>query len=262
MLPEDQRRGPFGPDVSWPTGYSDLEYREGDYRYSAPADRARAAQPPAAQGQHPYAASRRPATATTATATPVTRAPRRRTPVTRSLVTRPPRRQDRPGRQGCLGRRAAGNGYGQPAYAAPAPQDYQGPDAYQADSRWRAWDYDQPLRYDGEGQSHPGRDSHGHRQTNTAAPTVTGRVRITPPAYDPAAYNGSDYSMPGINGPGYDLSGIIGTSDFEAVGYDEPSYGRLSYDDPRYDDGPRRRLSWPVRDGPVAVRASTRRGWT
>jgi hypothetical protein len=49
--------------------------------------------------------------------------------------------------------------------------------------------------------------------------------------------------MPGVNGPGYDLSGIIGTSDFEAVGYDEPSYGRLSYDDPRYEDGPRYRQS-------------------
>ena len=45
--------------------------------------------------------------------------------------------------------------------------------------------------------------------------------------------------MPGINGPGYDLSGIIGTNDFEAIGYDEPSYGRLAYDDPRYDDGTR-----------------------
>src|ERR1700749_2165939 len=49
-LPADQRRGPFGPNISWPTGSSDLEYRDGDYRYSAPA-----AQPPAAQGQHPYA---------------------------------------------------------------------------------------------------------------------------------------------------------------------------------------------------------------
>src|SRR5690349_21279309 len=50
----------------------------------------------------PTPTSRRPATATTATATPVTTAPRRRTPVTLSLVTRPPRRQDRPGRQGRL----------------------------------------------------------------------------------------------------------------------------------------------------------------
>jgi hypothetical protein len=60
-----------------------------------------------------------------------------------------------------------------------------------------------------------------------------------PAAYDPAAYNGSDYSRPGIGGVGYDLSGIIGTSDFEVVGYDEPSYDRLSYDDPRYEDAPR-----------------------
>ena len=45
--------------------------------------------------------------------------------------------------------------------------------------------------------------------------------------------------MPGIGGAGYDLSGIIGTSDFEAVGYDEPNYDRLSYDDPRYGDARR-----------------------
>ena len=94
------------------------------------------------------------------------------------------------------------------------------------------WDYDQPLRYEGED------DTYQARYDNRYAygPQDNGAVRYQPPAYDPAAYNGSDYSMPGVNGPGYDLSGIIGTSDFEAVGYDEPSYGRLSYDDPRYDD--------------------------
>jgi hypothetical protein len=56
--------------------------------------------------------------------------------------------------------------------------------------------------------------------------------------------------MPGINGPGYDLSGIIGTSDFEAIGYDEPSYGRLSYDDPRYDEGSRYPEPRPRFDAP------------
>jgi hypothetical protein len=55
--------------------------------------------------------------------------------------------------------------------------------------------------------------------------------------YDAGSYNGSDLSRPGIDGAGYDLSEIIGTADFPAFGYDEPSVERLSYDDPRYDDG-------------------------
>ncbi|HUN34106.1 MAG TPA: hypothetical protein VMU95_19060, partial [Trebonia sp.] len=57
------------------------------------------------------------------------------------------------------------------------------------------------------------------------------------PEYDSSTYNGSDLSRPGIDGAGYDLSEIIGTADFPAFGYDEPSVERLSYDDPRYDDG-------------------------
>lgn len=50
-----QRRVPFGPEVSWPSGYYDLEYRDGAYSY--PDERSgagqRAALPP---GEHPYAA--------------------------------------------------------------------------------------------------------------------------------------------------------------------------------------------------------------
>jgi hypothetical protein len=57
------------------------------------------------------------------------------------------------------------------------------------------------------------------------------------PSYDPNAYNGSDLSRPGVDGLGYDLSEIIGTRDFPQYGYDEPSVERLSYDDPRYEDG-------------------------
>jgi hypothetical protein len=57
------------------------------------------------------------------------------------------------------------------------------------------------------------------------------------PSYDPSSYNGSELSRPGIDGLGYDLSDIIGTKDFPEFGYDEPSVERLSYDDPRYEDG-------------------------
>ena len=199
----------------------------------------------------PTPTSRRPGMATTATATLVTTDPRRRTPVTLSLVTRPPRRQ---GRQSCQRRQGtdtAGLGTPRPrprlrwrpdraGVPRPAPQDYQGPDAYQAESRWQAWDYDQPLRYDDERRSHPGQDSHGPQPGEYRGPDGYGPDAYhAAPVYDPAGYNGSDYSRPGIDGPGYDLTGIIGTGDFEAFGYDEPSYDRLSYDDPRYDDGPR-----------------------
>ncbi|MGH3268251.1 MAG: hypothetical protein ACRDN1_04155, partial [Trebonia sp.] len=248
-LPADRRRGPFGPDISWPTGYSDLEYREGDYRYSAPAGQARAAQPPAAQGQHPYADLSAagygddgyrdsgydgPAAQDAGYAQPGY------PPAAPSGPSGPSGNgYVRPGHAGPPG---YGNGGGQTerAYPAPAPQDYQGPDAYQAESRWQAWDYDQPLRYDEERQAHPGQDSHGpqpgeYRGSDGYGPDAYHAA----PVYDPTDYNGSDYSRPGIDGPGYDLTGIIGTGDFEAFGYDEPSYGRLSYDDPRYEDGPR-----------------------
>jgi hypothetical protein len=137
----------------------------------------------------------------------------------------------------------AGSSYapaGEIEMAYPAPQAApHGGELYK-----QPWDYDQPLRYDGEEDTYPAFD--GYMATGDYGNAGgyegqgnEGSVRYQPPAYDPAAYNGSDYSMPGINGPGYDLSGIIGTSDFEAVGYDEPSYGRLSYDDPRYEDAQR-----------------------
>src|SRR5579859_7563744 len=52
-FPEGQRNAPFGPEVSWPTGYSSLEYRGGDYRYTVPQGREL---PSANPGAHPYAA--------------------------------------------------------------------------------------------------------------------------------------------------------------------------------------------------------------
>jgi hypothetical protein len=155
----------------------------------------------------------------------------------------------------------AGSSYaaGEIEMAYPAAEETpHGADLYK-----QPWDYDQPLRYDGEEDSYPPADSYrptgdygnagGYGDAGDygnaggygdaggyGGQRNDGAERYQPPAFDPSAYNGSDYSMPGINGPGYDLSGIIGTSDFEAIGYDEPSYGRLSYDDPRYDDTPRR----------------------
>jgi hypothetical protein len=248
-LPADQRRGPFGPDISWPTGYSDLEYREGDYRYSAPA-----AQPLGAQGQHPYADLSAAGYGDDGYSNPAYDGPAAQD----AGYTQPGYTQ--PGYPpGYPPAGPAGNGYGRPGHGAPGYGNgghaghggngggqielaYPGPaqQGYQDEARWQAWDYDQPLRYDQERPSYPAQDSRGPQpdEYRNSDGYGSGAYQAAP-VYDPADYNGSDYSRPGIDGPGYDLTGIIGTGDFEAFGYDEPSYGRLSYDDPRYDDGPR-----------------------
>jgi hypothetical protein len=271
--PADQRQVPFGPEVSWPTGYSDLEYRDGDYRYAAPRAAALSA---AAPGEHPYAAFTAAGYGDDGYSDPGYQGPSAQD--AGIAATRTVRGFVEPG-QGAHGYSAPQAGYGQPGYpeqrysraghsdvgyadssyavgqiemaypgtAAPAPEAYRGADNYQ-----QPWDYDQPLRYEGEEDAYPGAgtyhpDSLGHDSLGQGSfgpgshgDAGSGGFGYQQPGYDTAAaYNGSEYSMPGIDGPGYDLSGIIGTSDFEVIGYDEPSYGRLSYDDPRYDDAPR-----------------------
>ena len=248
MPPASQGSVPFGPEVSWPAGYSSSEYPSGDYRYSAP----QAGQlPAAAQGAHPYAAFTGSGYGDDGYTDPGyqgpgaqdagvagTRTVQGYVDSGRSQQGYPP-----PGYAGSSYLPAPTAAHQQPGYAGSsyaggdmelaypqAPSVPQGSDLYS-----QPWDYDQPLRYDGEEVSYL---DHGQAEARGSQPD-DGAVRYQSPAYDPAAYNGSDYSMPGVNGPGYDLSGIIGTNDFEAIGYDEPSYGRLSYDDPRFDDGGR-----------------------
>ncbi|WP_300605802.1 hypothetical protein [Trebonia sp.] len=276
-LPPDGRQVPFGPDISWPTGYSDLEYRGGDYRY--PASR-----PPApSHGEHPYAAAgasgygtdpggyARSAADDFGYGDPGYANPGYNGPASQDAGiagTRTVRGYVEPGQPPQPGYGQAGYvlsaptgpaparaGYGRHGYTGPGymestrielayphhePQGYGGVEAYSAADTYRQpWDYDQPLRYEGEEQSYQAgggyADSGGYPALDYPAPGDYGRGGPGPAPYDPADYNGSAYSRPGIDGPGYDLSGIIGTGDFEAVGYDEPSYGRLSYDDPRYD---------------------------
>jgi hypothetical protein len=237
-LPEERRGAPFGPDISWPTGYSDLEYRDGDYRYQPPpSGQPYGAQPPAAptanKGEHPYAAMSDPGHGGDARYTsssidefgygdpgysnlgydgPASED-------TGVAGTRTVRGFVEPGRRDFGYPQHPGQGYRDPGRE---PGNYQVPDVYR-----EPWDYDQPLRYEGEEPTHP-------------APSA--------PAYDPADYNGSAYSRPGIDGPGYDLSGIIGTGDFEAFRSDEPNYDRPGHDDPRYQDGPG--YDGPGYDGP------------
>jgi hypothetical protein len=269
-LPADQRRVPFGPDISWPTGYSDLEYRDGEYRYPAPYT----PQPPANHGEHPYAGVSAPgygddrggyagpSAADYGYGDPGYSDPGYDGPASQDAGIAGTRTV-----RGYVETSQAPSGYAQPGYplSAPTAQDYGAQDygysaldyedsghielayplhtaeAYPAaDAYQQPWDYGQPLRYDGEEPSYPAADSYQHPGTYQG-PDGYGSGGYSGPAYNPADYNGSALSRPGIDGPGYDLSGIIGTGDFQAVGYDEPSYDRLSYDDPRYDDAPRHR---------------------
>jgi hypothetical protein len=251
--PANQRNVPFGPEISWPNGYSNLEYPSGGYRY--PATRAEQA-PALGQGAHPYASFNGAGYGDDGYTDPGYQGPAAQDsgiPGTRTVQGFVESGQ---GQQGY-----PSGGYAQSSYLPPAPaaphrhpgyagSSYAANDielayptagAHGADLYNQPWDYDQPLRYDGEEVSYL---DYGRAESRDGREN-DGAQRYQAPTYDPAAYNGSDYSMPGINGPGYDLSGIIGTHDFEAVGYDEPGYGRLSYDDPRYDDGPRNPQSGP-----------------
>jgi hypothetical protein len=217
-----------------------VEYRDGDYRYPAPYE----TQPQATQGGHPYAAYSAPGYGDDATYTrsaiddfgygdPGYSDPGYDGPAAEDAGvagTRTVRGFVEPG-QGGYGQGGypppghAPDKYGGPgqiefAYPVPEAGPHQGPGGYR-----EQWNYNQPLRYEGEEPVYP------------AAAENYG-PDYGPGAYDPADYNGSSYSRPGIDGPGYDLSGIIETGDFQAAGYDEPSYGRLSYDDPRYGEAP------------------------
>jgi hypothetical protein len=268
-LPADQRHVPFGPDISWPTGYSNLEYRDGDYRYPA----SYTPQPADSHGEHPYAGFSTPGYRDDASgySRPTPADYGYGDPGYSDLGYDGPASQDAgiAGTRTVRGYVEAGpaqsgypdySGYSRPGHALPAPtgqdygyaaQDYgdsghielaypfassqaAGEDYRAADTYQQPWDYDRPLRYAGDEPSYPAPDGYGGADAY-AEPHGTGSGSYGAQAYDPADYNGSAYSRPGIDGPGYDLSGIIGTGDFETIGYDEPSYDRLAYDDPRYD---------------------------
>ena len=279
MSPADQGHVPFGPEVSWPNGFPEMEYRDGEYRYP---DQRSAQLPAASQGAHPYAAFNADGYGDDGYRDPGYQGPAAQdagiagTRTVRGFVEEQgqsgylpsptgadyrssgypqggyphpqapggPPAGDVYGQQGYTGSGYTGGGHIELAYPPSAADGYRGGDLYS-----QPWDYDQPLRYEGEEESHSAPESYSAPEGYRAAldygrnagyqsPGDEGAVRYQPPAFDPAAYNGSDYSMPGINGTGYDLSGIISTNDFEAIGYDEPSYGRLAYDDPRYGNTP------------------------
>jgi hypothetical protein len=258
MLPERQQQ--FSPEISWPTGHSGLDYRDGDYRYPAPSGvQPYAAQPPVAPspaGEHPYAAFggsgygadaggyAQPDISAYGYGDPGYSNPSYDGPAAQDLGIAGTRTVSGFVESSHAGANYGGAPYGQPAqgpaymlppghpsgaYPAvegqgqvqPYQPSHQAPDMYQ-----QPWDYEQPLRYEGEEPTYPGLENYAPAGYET-------------PGYNATDYNGSDYSMPGVNGMGYDLSGIIHTGEFPEIGYDQPSYDRLSYDDPRYDNGAR-----------------------
>ena len=218
-LPVDPRQAQFGPETSWPTGYPAVEYRDGDHRYPA----SRQALPPAGQGEHPYAAFSAAGYGDDGYSDPGYEGPASQdagiagTRTVRGFV------ESGPARPGYALPAAPQSGYAQPGYprgraarirlrpasatpraaselAYPMPlsaETYPAADPYR-----QPWDYDQPLRYDGEEASYPVQDSYGspdsyQRPPTTAARTATGRPtvrqprlrlrRLPPPGYDPAA---------------------------------------------------------------------------
>jgi hypothetical protein len=267
MLPADQRSAPVGPEVSWPARYSDREYGDGDYRYAAPQAEEL---PSASHGGHPYGAFTSAGYGDDGYRDPGYQGPAAQdagiagTRTVRGFVEA----GQGWGQAGYAADGYAGssyqqgNGYQQgPAYdqsgyagssyasagqiemayppSAQSTEEYHG-----ADSHRQPWDYDQPLRYEDGEVAYQGQDGYPANGDYQSVNYLSGAYPIPdydggrPSAgYESDAYNGSDYSTPGIGGNGYDLAGIIGTSDFDAVGYDEPSYDRLAYDDPRYGEG-------------------------
>jgi hypothetical protein len=266
MLPADRRSAPVGPEVSWPAGYVDPEYRDGDYGYSAP----RAEEAPRASHGHPYTAFTSAGYGDDGYRDPGYQGPAAQdagiagTRTVRGFVETG-RGWDQGGYapDGYAGSSyQPGNGYQQgPSYDqsgyagssyAPAgqiemayPPSAQSTEEYHGgDSHRQPWDYDQPLRYEDGEVAYQGPDGYPGSGDYQSVNYLSGAYPIADydggrpsSGYEPDPYNGSDYSTPGIGGNGYDLAGIIGTSDFEAVGYDEPSYDRLAYDDPRYGEG-------------------------
>src|SRR5215469_2421020 len=185
MLPADQRGAPFGPDVSWPSGYS--------------------------QGAHPYAAFTAAGYGDDGYSDPRYQGPAAQdagiagTRTVRGFVESD---QRQPGYAYSADAGYAQSGYAQLPPASPSPQygqydqsgyagpgypasgqveaaypqqtgSYQGGDLYS-----QPWDYDLPLRYEGDGNTYQAADGYGYGQLDNGA------ERYQPPAYDPAAYNG------------------------------------------------------------------------
>jgi hypothetical protein len=147
-----------------------MDYRDGGYRSPA----SRQALPPAGQGEHPYAAfsaagygddgyndprydgpaSQDAGIAGTRTVRGFVEPGQRR-----AGYELPPAPQSGYAQSGYAPAGQPGYDYGQPGHPMPLPAPTQTYPA--ADSYRQPWDYDQPLRYDGEEASYPVQDGYG-----------------------------------------------------------------------------------------------------
>ncbi|MDX6342525.1 MAG: hypothetical protein QOH87_2663, partial [Trebonia sp.] len=160
MTPANQGHAPFGPEASWPTGFSELEHPSDGNRY--PATRAEQL-PDAAQGAHPYAAFGGAGYGDDGYSDPGYQGPSAQdagiagTRTVRGFVESEQSRSGYPE-----------TGYAQSGYPQSPPRTYSQPGyagssyaageiemaypeaSHGADLYKQPWDYDQPLRYDGE----------------------------------------------------------------------------------------------------------------
>lgn len=203
-----QRQVPFGPEVSWPSGYYDLEFRDGAYSYpeetrdgalradvSRARDGQRAALPP---GEHPYAAF------------------------------------------GPLG--YGDPGYQDPGYEGPAAQDagYTQPPGNDLVRRHPALDgftYDEPKYADGDlpdprypdtrfGQLGYDPDNGFYAQQDDS--------RL---AYDDPRYADRTRQVEGFDSRGFDVQGFDAQG-FDAQGFDRgqrPASGQPGFEETRFD---------------------------
>jgi hypothetical protein len=270
MLPADRRHASLGPEVSWPTGYSDLEYRDGDYRYAAPQA---ASPPPVDHGQHPYAAF-----TAGGYGDDGYRDPGYQGPVAQDAGIA--------GTRTVRGFVDAGQGWDQPGYAAPGyaqsgyqqgqprypqaqapayPEDHRysqpgyagssyapggeiemayppaaaSPEAYHgAESYQQPWDYDQPLRYDDEVVAYPEQDGYPAQDGYPGGGDYQS-VNYLSGAYPIAGYDGGPqtpaYKSDGYNGSDYSVPGV-GGSGYDLSGIIGTSdFEAVGYDEPSYD---------------------------
>ena len=264
-----QRKVPFGPEISWPTGYYDLEYRDGGYRYPGQQPQA-----PTVQGEHPYASygasgysePSGPAGADWGYGDPGYQDPGYQGPASEDAgFAAPgyssPSRQG-PGYQGPRQR----NSYPEDAYPADVyPADAYPPDAYPPDG-YRPDDYQSGGYQSGgyqrgpQGPGYPGggyptgdpRDTDGGWAGANFGPG-TQELRdyedfrrpdqrdpghaYGEPRYDGPGHADSGYGAPGYGGSGYDEGAGYGDPGYDRPVYGAPGYEGQAYDGPRY-DGP------------------------
>lgn len=253
---EQRRQASFGPEVSWPTGYQDLEYRDDAYSYpegDAAGGHARQARGEMPYGEHPYAVSG-PA-ADFGYGDPGYSDPRYEGPAYQGAAYQDAR--DREPDQGRIGNQWSGayptlpGAANDPRYDDPRLDPFAQPG------------YDPGYGAAGYGDSGYGDSGYGHSDPGYGQPgpgAVTGeRTRFDMPVYDETEFDETRYDMPRYDEPR--RGGPSGSAPaFGQPAFDEPAFGGPQafsgaddYDRPPVDD--RTRYDMPVLSAPVVESA-------